>query len=123
MLSGKGNDGGVPAKRGGDRGALEVVGRHQPEGGPLLDVAMRLNAAGQDKQVRGVDFLSSFAKIAAKGHDLTVGNADVAFHFRGRGHHRALPDNKIEVGHLALLSSHEIAMTGCAYAMRARPQD
>ena len=77
VLGGKADDGGGAAERGGRGGALEGVGVDDAGGGELLDVGVRVDAAGQHQLALGVDLGGAGGEIAADGGDDAVLDADV----------------------------------------------
>ena len=73
------------AERGRDRGALEGVGVHHPGGRELLDVAVRVDAAGQHELAARVDLAPARPEVAADRGDALAADADVGLEGVGRG--------------------------------------
>jgi hypothetical protein len=93
MLRGKRNDRRGTAKHRGCGGALEVVGVEQAPARYLFDVGMRINAAGRDDSVSGINFRDAWAKSLAYSGNGLVPYTDVATHNAFRQNHRPIPHN------------------------------
>jgi len=96
---GEGDDRGVPAAGRRDAPGAEVVGRLDAPVGLLVEVAVAVDAAGQDEHIRGVDLVCAGSEIAAQRRYPAAPHAHVAADRIGRGHHRAAPDYQIERRH------------------------
>ena len=87
MLRGKGEDRGRAAENRGHGSAVKVIGCHDPQGAHLLDVAMALDAPGQDQHPGGINGTPRRAEVATERNDLAATDGDVALgHVRRRGH-------------------------------------
>ena len=82
----------------GGRGG-EGVGVHQPGGGELLDVAVAVDAAGQDQPPGRVDLHRTCGELATDRSHLLARNPYVGVEDAGRGGDRAATDDQVELGH------------------------
>ena len=87
------------AKRRRHRGAVEIVGADDPGRGALLDMAMAVDAARQDRRSARIDLARARPKVLAERRDDPILDADIAGSGVGRGRHRAVADHQIEVAH------------------------
>ncbi len=104
VLRREGDDGRRPAERRRHRGAVEIVGAHDAVRGFLLDMAVAVDAAGQDQLPRGVDLRRARSEAAAERRDGAVPDTDIAAHGVGRGDDGTVADNEIVLGHAMSLS-------------------
>src|SRR5204862_7831428 len=81
--------------RGGGR-ALEGVGVHLAGGGQLLDVAMRIAAAGQHQLAACVDLLLPLVEAVCDRCDLVAADADIGLEAVSCGRDRSAADDEIE---------------------------
>jgi hypothetical protein len=99
VLGGERNDRRRAAIRRGHGAAIEVVRRHDPHAGELLDVAVAVDAAGQHVPAPGVDIARAGGQPLGDRDDLLSGDADVGTHRLGGGRHRAVTDGEVELIH------------------------
>ena len=91
------------AKRRRDGRAVEIIGADDPSRGALLDMAMAVNAAGQDQLPARIDLACSRAEIFAERRDHATLDAYVANRRVGRRRDGAAADYKIVFAHAAPL--------------------
>src|SRR5215469_2742318 len=99
MLRGKRNDRRRAAKRRRHGRAVEIVGADNASGGALLDMAMAVDAAGQDEPAGCIDFALTRAEVLAERRDDAVPDADIARDRIGGGRYSAAADYQIVLAH------------------------
>ena len=99
VLGGERDHRGGAAERRRDRPAIEVVGVPDPHARELLDVAVAVDPARQHQQARGVDLARAARQILGERDDAAAAHADVGAEGVRGGHHGAVADDEIEVGH------------------------
>ena len=99
MLGGKRNHRGRAAERRRDRAGVEVVGIPDAHARELLDVAVAVDPARQDRSARGVDLLRGAGQVLGERDDAAAADADIGAEGVRRGHDRAVANDQIEIRH------------------------
>ena len=95
VLGGEGHDRRGAAEGGRDAAGIEIVRRHKLGRAFLLDMAMRVDAAGQHQLAAGVDDLGRVAKIGAERDDLPVADTDIGLETVAGGGDPSVSDHKL----------------------------
>ena len=101
VLVGEGNDGRGSAGCGGAAAALEIVAEDRAVGRVLVEMDMRVDAAGQRDQARGVDLAPALVEPFAQRHHAPTDDADIALHHIRGGGNRRIADDEIVLGHVS----------------------
>ena len=100
MLCCKRNDAGVTAKCRRNATGVIVIRCHQPAGGFLFDMAVRLDTTGKDILSACIDLVISIAKFFAYGDDLSIFNTNISAEGLRRIGDSPVTDLQIKIRHL-----------------------
>ena len=95
MLRGEAEDARRAAKRCRSGRAFERIGVDEARGGQLLDMRMRIDAAGHDVFAGRIDLALARREVAADGGDRAAGDGDIGTHRVGCGDDGAVADDDV----------------------------
>jgi hypothetical protein len=80
--------------------ALEAVGHHRIVPGRLIEMAMRVHAAGQHKEASSLDLPSARGQVGGERRNPAVAHADVSAEDIDRRHRCPASDDQVELCHI-----------------------